>query len=277
MKRYAYILLSIIVALAGCEPQLPDSPDMLVIEGWIENDAVPVVFVTSSVSASFDEMDMSDLIGHVAINATVTITHNGVTYPLTPTVRNDYLLKYCYTSSTLKGTVGGTYQLDVDWKGMHASAVTTIQTPGSVDSIVIERHQTIDSLYVLKVHPVPAPDVHYYQFFSWDVNKEPAYTASYMGVYDSWLNGTDLIAVNRGMDNPFTRNDYFYAMGDSVRFKIASLEPIAYEFWRKFDENRQFSHTSLLPYTTNLKSNITGGLGYFFGYGVSNYSLTIKK
>lgn len=277
MKRYAFILLSIIVAFAGCQPTLPESSDMLVVEGWIENDAAPMVFVTSSVSASFDEMDVSDLIGHVALDATVTITHDGVTYPLMPTLRDDYLLKYCYTSATLKGVVGGTYQLDVSWKGMHASAVTTILTPGGVDSIVIERHQSIDSLYVLNVHPVPAPDVRYYQFFSMDVSKESAYAPSYMGFYDSRLNSADLVAVNRGMDSPITQNDYFYAMGDSVRFKIASLEPTAYDFWRKFDENRLFSHTSLLPYTTNLKSNISGGLGYFFGYGINTYAVRIKK
>ena len=277
MKRYAYILLSLIVAFAGCEPTLPDNPETLVVEGWIENDAAPVVFVTSSVSASFDEMNLTDLIDHVAFDANVTITYNGVTYTLIPTLRSEYLLKYCYTTSALKGVTGGTYQLDVDWRGMHASAVTTIQTPGSVDSIVVERHPSIDSLYVVKVHPVPAPNVRYYQFFSMDVGKEKTYAPSYMGTYDSLLNSTDLVAVNRGIDNPITQNDYFYAPGDSVRFKIASLEPQAYDFWRKFDEDRLFSHTSLLPYTTNLKSNLTGALGYFFGYGVSRYALKIEN
>ena len=276
MKRYACILLSIILAFTACEPVLPDSQETLVVEGWIENDAAPIVFVTSSVSATLDEMDISDLIGHVAFDAAVTITHDGVAYPLTPTLRDEYLLKYCYTSSALKGVVGGTYQLDVDWKGMHASAVTTILTPGSVDSIVIERHQSIDSLYVIKVRPVPAPDLPYYQFFCMDVGKESAYAASYMGTYDSRLNSTDLITVNRGLDNPITQNDYYHALGDSVRFKIASLEPVAYDFWRKFDENRLFSHTSLLPYATNLRSNLTGAQGYFFGYGVNYYTTKIK-
>lgn len=277
MKRYAYILLSIIVAFASCEPSLPDSPETLVIEGWIENDEAPIVFVSSSVSASFQEQDIADLISHVAFDANVTLTHDGVTYPLTPTIRNEYLLKLCYTSSSIKGVAGETYQLDVDWKGMHASAVTTIRTPGGIDSIVIERHKEIDTLYLVKVHPVPASDVRYYKFFSMAVGKETTYAPSYMGTYDSRLNSRELVAVNRGIDNPITQNDYYYAMGDSVRFKIASLEPLAYDFWRKFDENRLFSHTSLLPYATNLKSNVTGGIGYFFGYGITTYSVRIAE
>ena len=38
-----------------------------------------------------------------------------------------------------------------------------------------------------------------------------------------------------------------------------------------------FSHTSLLPYATNLKSNITGGIGYFFGYGITVCSVWIAE
>ena len=63
MKRYAYTLIALL-AVISCTPQLQESPEMLVIEGWIENDAAPVVFVTSSVSTSFDEKNMSDLLEH---------------------------------------------------------------------------------------------------------------------------------------------------------------------------------------------------------------------
>lgn len=276
MKRYACILLTL-MALASCEPQLPGSPQTLVVEGWIENDAAPMVFVTSSVNTTFKEMDITDLVSHVAFDADVSITYNGTDYPLTPTIRNDYLLKVCYTSSALKGVVGGTYKLNVDWKGMHANATTTIQPPGSVDSIAVEKHYQVDSLYMLKVRPVPAPQVRYYQFFCMVVDKESAYVPANIGVYDSQLNTTGLFTIKRGTDNPISQNDYFFTLGDSVRFKIASLEPQAYDFWSKFDEKRMFNQTSLIPYTTNLKGNLTGALGYFFGYGITEYQLRIEE
>lgn len=273
MKHFIYIL-ACLTALAACTPQLDESPDMLVVEGWIENDAAPVVFVTSSVSTTFQEKNITDLISHLAFDATVSITHDGVSYPLTSTIRNEYLMKLCYTTNALKGTVGGTYTLNVDWKGMHAQAVTSILPPASVDSIAIE--QLNDTAYIVKARVQPVPEARYYRFFSMAVHRDSTFAPSYIGLYDSKLND-DMIAVNRGGQNPIEQNDYFYALGDSVEFKLASMDAAAYDFWSKFEENVMFSHTSLLPYDTNLKSNISGGLGYFFGYGISTYSLTIKK
>ena len=72
-------------------------------------------------------------------------------------------------------------------------------------------------------------------------------------------------------------NEYYYSMGDSVNFKLASLESNAYEFWYKFDENNMFSHVALMPYYNNLVGNISGGLGYWFGYGIKKYQLRIEN
>ena len=276
MKKCIYILILLLITVS-CSIEIPESPERIVIEGWIENDEAPVVFVTSSISTTLDEMGMNDLLEHVAFNAKVTVTHNGITYPLSPTLRDEYLLKLCYTTNTLKGQVGGTYKLDVDWKGMHAEAVTSIPTPGSVDSIAIERHKTIDTLYLVKAHIVPAPDVRYYRFFGMAVNKDSTYSPSYLGTFDSNLNKDEMMAVNRGISNPIVTNEYYYSMGDSVNFKLASLESNAYEFWYKFDENNMFSHVALMPDYNNLVGNISGGLGYWFGYGIKKYQLRIEN
>lgn len=275
MKKYAYIFLMLIAAVS-CQPQLPESPEMLVVEGWIENDAAPVVLVTSSVSATLDEKNISDLLGHVALNATVTVTHNGQKYRLTPTLSDEYLLKMCYTTNQLKGETGGTYQLQIDWKGMHAEAVTTILPSGNIDSTAVERHPTIDTLYILKAHIVAAPEVRYYKFFSMASGKDSTYNASNIGTFDSQLQNDEMMAVNRGRTNPIEENEFYYTLGDSVNFKLASIDVNAYNFWSKFDENVMFSHIALIPYSSNLQGNIQGGLGYWFGYGTSTYSVKIE-
>lgn len=261
----------------SCSIDFPESQERIVIEGWIENDEAPVVLVTSSISTTLDNMSLDDLLKHVAFNANVTVTHNGTKYKLSPTFSNEYLCKICYTTNQLKGEIGGTYKLDVDWKGMHAESVTSIPTPGSIDSLVIERHKTIDTLYLVKTHIVPAPDVRYYRFFAMAVNKDSTYAPSYMGTFDTNLNKDEMIAVNRGYANPIVSNDYYFSMGDSVKFKLASIESNAYEFWQKFDENLMFNHLALIPYYNNLVSNISGGLGYWFGYGIRKYQLRIEN
>ena len=275
MKRYIYTLIALLT-VAACSPELPESPELLVIEGWIENGEAPVVFVTSSLQTTFEEKGLTDLIDHVALDANVTVTHDGQTYKLSPVLNNDYLLRICYTTNKLKGDVGGTYRLDVDWKGMHADAETTIPVPGHIDSTMVERHQAIDTMYILKAHIVPAPEERYYRFFSMAVGKDSTYNPSYLGTFDSQLKINDLCAVNRGRNNPIYENDVYYTINDSVRFKLASMGSEAYEFWRKFDENLMFSHVPLLPYSDNLRSNISGGLGYWFGYGINTYSLRIR-
>ena len=274
MRKSIYTIL--MLALAACTPELPESPETLVIEGWIENGAAPVVFVTSSVSTSFDEKGLADLIGHVATTANVYITHNGNRYPLTATISDDYFLSFYYTSNTLKGVTGGTYKLEVDWKGMHAEAETSIPTPGSVDSIVVEQHPMIDTSYILKAHIVPAPDVQYYRFFSMAVGKDSTFAVSYNGTFDSRLRADGMFAVNRGRRNPVEYSDYYYTYGDSVRFKLASIDATAYDYWTRYDENIMFSHAAVLPYSSNLKGNVNGALGYFFGYGVTTYTAKIK-
>lgn len=274
MKKIIYIL-ACLTALAACTPQLEESPEMLVVEGWIESNAAPVVFVTSSVSTTFDKKDVTDLMSHVALNATVTVTCNDTTYRLFPTVRDEYFMKLCYTTTALTGKVGSTYTLNVDWKGKHAQAVTSILPPGSVDSIAVEHNQNIDTAYTVKARVQPVPQARYYRFFSMAVDKDPTFAASYVGLFDSQLN-KDMVAVNRGAHSPIETNDYYYGLGDSVTFKLASMDATAYDFWSKFEENVMFSHTALLPYYNNLKGNISGGLGYFFGYGITQYSVTIK-
>lgn len=274
MRKNIYIILALL--LAACTPQLPDSPETLVIEGWIENGAAPVVFVTSSVSTSFKEQSLYDLIDHIATTANVSITCNGVSYPLVGTITDDYFLPFYYTSNTLRGQVGGTYTLSVDWKGMHAQAQTTIPTPATVDSIVVERHPMIDTSYIVKAHINPAPDVRYYRFFSMAVGKDSTYAVSYNGTFDSKLHADELFAVNRGRRNPIEYSDYYYSSGDSVRFKLASIDATAYDYWTRYDENIMFSHAALIPYASNLPTNIEGGLGYWFGYGITTYTATVK-
>ena len=274
MRKSLYIVLTLL--LAACAPELPESPETLVIEGWIENGAAPVVFVTSSVSTSFEEKGLADLIEHVATTANVTITYNGVRYPLVGTISDDYFLTFHYTSNTLKGVVGGTYKLEVDWKGMHAESETTILTPGTVDRIVVEHHPMIDTSYIVKAHIDPAPGVQYYRFFSMAVGKDSTYAVSYNGTFDSKLHADEMFAVNRGRVNPIVYSDYYYSYGDSVRFKLASMDAEAYDYWTRYDENMMFSHAAIIPYSSNLKGNIDGGLGYWFGYGITTYTAVIR-
>lgn len=271
-------ILSILLLSVSCTYEPEPSHDMLVVEGWIENESAPVVFVTSSVTSTFDRQEIQDLISHVALNATVSITCQGQTYRLHPTVSNEYLLGLYYTDNTLKGQTGGTYQIDVEWKGMHASGITTIPQPGVLDTIAVERHPDIDTLYIIKAHINPSSGQReYYRFFSKVIGQDSSYTASLGGLYDSrMIRDNEMLYVNRGYGNPLKKNKTYYHIGDSVEFKLAAMDSVSYEFWNKYNENLMFGTVAIVPYSNNIKGNLKGALGYWAGYGITTYKLRIK-
>jgi len=278
MKKRLFAILSVLLLICSCTTdRLNEHPDQLVVEGWIENGESPVVFVTSTVAATEKSQNATDLIGHLALTAQVTVTYNGQTYSLFPTITNDYLLGLCYTTNSLKGVVGGEYKLDVSWKGMKASGTTTISSPGSIDSISVKVSEDDDTLYVIKAHIKPDAN-RYYRFFTKVIGEDSSYTASFLGLYDRELiNEDELNFVNRGNSNPFQMQQLYYRYNDSVSFKLAAIDASAYEFWRKFNENAAFGSLALIPYSDNVVGNLDGALGYWFGYGVTKYELSIKK
>ena len=135
--------------MLSCVPDPKPSRDMLVVEGWIEDNDYPIVFVTSSITSTFREQGLTDIMDHLALDAEVKITYAGKSYQLFPKLDPNYLMTIYYTTKNLKGKVGGTYRLDVNWRGLHASGTTTIPEHGSIDSIAVERNKSIDTLYAV--------------------------------------------------------------------------------------------------------------------------------
>ena len=62
---------------------------------------------------------------------------------------------------------------------------------------------------------------------------------------------------------------------DKVWVKLATLDDASYDFWRSFEDLVALSRVPLMPVAENLKSNVTGALGYWCGYGSEVYSVSI--
>jgi len=276
MTRHFYILY-ILLILTGCIRHTP-TQDQLVVEGWIENGESPIVFVTTSVTNTFSEQTLTDLISHIAFNAKVIVTYNGITYNLQPHITDKYLLGMYYTNPSLKGETGGTYQLDVRWNDMHATGTATIPEPGMLDSIAVEQTADSDTLYSIKVHVVPTPGKNtYYKFFSKETGRDSTYFASSGSLYDSELiSQNEMLYINHGISNPLAEPDLFYHIGDTVHIKMASIAYESYEYWSKYNEAQLFSGVAILPYSNKLKGNLEGALGYWSGYGITHYKVKIE-
>ena len=59
--------------------------------------------------------------------------------------------------------------------------------------------------------------------------------------------------------------------------KIAHIDETAYNFWRDHETTLMIGRNPLFPVTNNIRSNVRGGLGYWFGYGSTEYCLFLPK
>jgi len=71
----------------------------------------------------------------------------------------------------------------------------------------------------------------------------------------------------------FSKRVYPLIIGenDTVMVKFTAIDDDAYEFWRNFEDMADLSRNPLFPVVKNLHSNVSGALGYWFGYGSTFY------
>ncbi len=127
--RKCYLVILTVLLLACQRVETPRSP-ILVVEGWIESGGAPMVLLSESVPVlENQEISPRQLLDNVAKWAKVTVSDGTRTEILTGMANPDYFPPYVYTSGTMKGEVGKTYTLTVEYKDYKATATTTIPAP----------------------------------------------------------------------------------------------------------------------------------------------------
>ena len=138
MKRYLshiqYRLLFILscIVLLACTEEQEINQQEIVVEGWISEGEFPIVMITSTLPITEEEQSLDSLNLYIAQWARVSITTRGKTVFLTGMYDRKYFPPYIFTTTALRGEVGESYLLTVDWRGMHAEATTTVQDRKSV-------------------------------------------------------------------------------------------------------------------------------------------------
>ncbi len=274
----AFSLLCAIAVNMGCKPDFDDAESQLVVEGWIENGRFPKVKLTYTVPVSDDYQDLSNLEQYVEKWAKVTVNDGERTVSLMGHIEDDELPSYVYTTSEMRGEIGKTYHLSVDCpNGIHAEALTVIPEPIPIDRFEVETVGATSESYQLYgyVNPSGALTNDCYKLFT-KVRGEPyGFRSAYMGlVNDVQLGTVRRVAINKGSSNIEEDFQPYFSSGDSVAVKFAHLSDDSYVFWRDFEDMLGLSRNPLFPITENLHSNVRGGLGYWFGYGIYTYVVT---
>lgn len=283
MNRHLLLWLCAPVLLcwfsACTEDDFITADPQLVVEGWIDSDGFPVVILTTTLPISNEYCDYNSLEQHLVKWAKVTVSDGEQEVILTGKVDNDYYPPYVYTTGQLRGVAGKRYRLTVEYDNFHAEAETVIPSPVPIDSFQIEQAGG-DSLYQVTACFSHKPnEENRYKFFVYtDRDAYTSFSSAYLGLVNGETAGSYLrIPVYRSHTLEHWE-DYtpYFSLGETVTIKLATLDSISYSFWETYEELTALSRNPFFSLTENLNSNIQGGLGYWIGYGTTQYKITVR-
>lgn len=266
----------------SCTPQaVPNEPE-IVLEGWIDEGGHPIVMLHKSINFTEDFNTMEDLIEEKIIYlGKVTVSDGETSVVLTGRVDTAYLPPYSYSSVRIMGESGRAYRVEAEFEGKKVSAVTTIPPKALFDSISVESMPDKPGFFRLTGYLTDMKDQSDYFVVFYRYKGEKQYRNGLHGVASDIAadtSGVLRIPIYKNMagtslvdkDSLSTR---FFRLGDTLEIKLAAIDGVSYRFWESFASLTITSTIPFLPVSENIYTNVSGGRGYWCGYGSSTYTI----
>lgn len=284
------IPLTVFVLLTSqCEGDvLIEAEPQIVVEGYIDDGGYPLVGVTLTFPVSTEEHSIADMKDHILRWARVSISDGEQTEVMVGRYHKGYFPPYIYTTTTMRGQVGRSYTLSVDYRQYHATATTTIPEVAKPDSIVMYPLSGEESAPTLQcdtvVEGVAYPKYYqsyiyfrdnadtkdYYAVFSRVGEDQRQFLLSHLGtIDDESLRSESRIPAYRGHHIQGKYQRYFI-FGEPVGIKFARIDAQSYQILKDYENNILLGSNMFMASSNNIRSNIVGGLGYWIGCGASS-------
>ena len=275
MKRLLLILFALAVAFSCSQEETPVKTS-LVLEGWIDSGGHPMILLSETLPAGERLIRRDEVIGNIAKWARVSISDGDKEVLLTGTLDTRYFPPYVYTSEKMTGEPGKTYTVDVKYKDYHATARTTIPEPVPLDTIYSDR--LIDTLYrVVCGFTDPPEKGNYYKFFTMTEGEDSRYQPSVLAMAsDEVFEGYTevfLWSTQRLMKLLYKPD---MVEGKTVHIKFCTMDKGTFNFWENYEVTLATNANAMYYFEADMSANVHGALGYFAGYGVSEYTYTIE-
>lgn len=283
VKAFLYgWMIVLVAAFMSCEPDWNFANDYeleVVVEGGIGANGFAKVYLSQSkiLNSTWDSIALSKL---PVMSAKVTVSDGSRTEILVGRVDKNRLPYFVYTGSQIRGEAGKAYTLTVIYRGNEITARTIIPEPVLLDSIRLQPTEGCDTLYQATAYfNDPDGEVNYYKVFTQVEGKDKDYYNAFMGTF------TDEILVPPVAKAEIYRgfrhtelNKYtpFFIPGEKVGICFSQITEEGFRFWSQYENEVINSGNPVFPNTTNLASNINGGLGIWIGYGMAVYQVEVK-
>jgi len=277
-KRIFYILLLLVFGLTGCDDSgdtIINTPQSLVVEGWIENGEFPIVIVTKTLPVSTESQNIKDLSEYLVRWAKVTVSDGERSVVLTGLYDENYYPPYVYTTAYMRGELGKSYHLTVEYEGQTLTSTTTIpSTLPLLDHYRIDPCEGTGNQYQITTCFYDNPhEKNYYLFFTKTGFKSKHYLGAYLGaINDEMIDNYVEYPVYR--EHQYNDNDYtpYFNAGEFVSVKMAQVDSSTFLFWDQYTKSQTLTSNMFLSTSTPLPCNISGGVGYWSGFAsVTSY------
>ncbi|MDR2954915.1 MAG: DUF4249 domain-containing protein [Prevotella sp.] len=282
-KQYIILLYILLIALL---PACSDDADIdevayeprVVVEGYIENGKYPIVLLTVSASIT-GPTDTLSLLSHVIKSAKVSVSDGTNTEVLLLQTNNNKIPPYEYIGLEMKGEVGKTYELKVEYQNKVISSTTYIPQPIELDDIWFVRNSPTDTLGYIHV-TFNNTSKEYYQIATQLLQSEKLYTPCLFGNINSKSYPRDeqvSMQINKG-PILYPKKDFStdFSINSTVRLRFSTQSEVSYKFWSTYQNEILNTQNPIFPANTSLASNINGGIGIWCGLGSYEYNVVLK-
>lgn len=294
-------LILLLSVLNACEKDvhmnLRSKDALIVIEGTIETNQQPYVYLTNSIGF-FDKIDLN-AVSYIK-NAIVTVQDLNTDsivqlkeYDIDTVIGTNTFSFSIYAPDindpvafAFKGHVNHSYRLTVVANGKTFESVTKIPTGNGLDSLWTEKVTNRDSFRTLRAIYVD-PDtfgnsvrVQTLVRKATKTGEAEIYRTGFNSVYnDDIVNGARLpITIEIGYDKTINysqaefRTLGFLKKGDTVTVKWSAIDKKVFKFWETLDYS-QGSIGNPFASPTKIQSNIPGALGVWAGYNAKEFTI----
>lgn len=270
--KYLLILVLTLSLLSCTEDKFVECEPLIVVEGWIDAGGYPVVMLSQIIPVSNETISTDNLNEYMINWGKVSISDGEETVILTGKKTNKYFPPYIYTTNKMCGEEGKTYYLTAEYKNLYATAQTTIPSRVKIENIVSSYNDGKYSIYAtFNDNP---NEKNYYKFFVKVEGRDSCYLSSNFAVIDDKDYSFPMdLQINVGYSSLYdnNRNTYSISESDRLMIKIAQIDKEAYNFWDDYKNILELGQNPFFRYSNSVRSNISGGLGYWIGYGATEY------
>ena len=262
--------------------ELPDYKNKVVVDGWIEQGAFSQVILTLS-APYFSDIDSVSLRELVITQAKVTVANSTTEEILTLRPNDAYFPPYVYQGTEIKGEVGETYTLTIDYRGDKITAITTIPELTTLDSVWFELDQNLDADtagFMWIRFNERLFEKNYYRIYTQRKSIDTKYVPTYFPNIDDKFFTEEIMELKllRGNENPLDKEDVLhFNVKDTVKIKFCSIDKETYDFWETFQKELFNVGNPLAASNSQIKSNINNGLGVWGGYAVVEHQIIIDQ